>query len=72
MKLSNKDRYSLKVDTNAMSESELREVKFNLNYRWLGHLKRNQLDAAKSAQDLANAIRAELALRAQERHMRGV
>lgn len=55
-----------------MTESELREVKFSLNYRWLGHLKRNQQDAAKSAQDLANAIRAELALRIQEQRMKGV
>ena len=69
MRLTKNDRYSLNQDISILTENELRDVKFGLNFRWIAHTKKGHVDAANSAKDLANAIRAELARRVQDRHL---
>lgn len=57
------DRYSLNCNIEEISDSELRNLKFGLNFRWMEHIRKNHTLAAKSARDLSNIIRQELAIR---------
>jgi hypothetical protein len=69
MKISKRDRYSLTKELFDFTESELRDLKFSLNFRWISHMQKNHKDAMDSCKDLTNAIRAELARRVQDRHL---
>ncbi len=69
MKVKQSDRYSLKCDVSAMTDLELRNTKFSLNYRWVAHMQKGHHSAAQSAKLLTDTIRAELAQRVQDRQL---
>jgi hypothetical protein len=70
MRLSKRDTYQLTKPIESLSESELRDTKFALNFRWMGHVRKGHVEAAKRAQALSNEIRAELAKRVQDEHLK--
>jgi hypothetical protein len=63
MKLTKRDVYTLTAPIEAISTDDLRDLKFGLNFRWLGHLKKGHAEAAERVKVLTNVIRAELARR---------
>jgi hypothetical protein len=69
MRLTKRDNYTLTKPMSELTESELRDTKFSLNFRWMGHVKKGHVDAAVRCKALSDAIRAELALRAQAKHL---
>jgi hypothetical protein len=69
MKLTKRDNYTLTKPMNELTDSELRDIKFSLNFRWMGHVKKGHEDAAKRCKALADSIRAELAARLQAKHL---
>jgi len=71
MKVTKRDTYTLNTPLASMNESDLRDLKFGLNFRWLAHVKKGHTDAAERVKAITDLIRQELAQRAQNVHLKG-
>jgi hypothetical protein len=66
MKLSKKDTYSLTQSIKEIPDNQLRDIKFTLNFRYLGHMQKNHQEAADSAHNLIAEIKKELQSRSKK------